>query len=320
MAIVLAGGAGFIGSHLARHFLAQGRHVLVLDNLCRGRQEYLANCGGNLDFDQIDLADEKATLAAIAACHARHPISEIWHMAANSDILSGMEDPHVDLRDTFLTTFSLLQAMKKLGLGHIAFASSSAVYGEHGADVKIAEDTGPLLPISNYGAMKLASEALISAAAENFLKKAIIFRFPNVVGVPATHGVILDFVRKLKESPELLKVLGNGSQQKIYLHVADLVDAMLFINERAKDRLTVCNIGPDDAGCAVRFIAESVVQAISPAAAIEYGSADRGWVGDVPRFSYSVKRLENMGWTSPRTSSQAVAKAIEEIICQEHGL
>src|SRR5262249_33386313 len=153
----------------------------------------------------------------------------------------------------------------------IRFSSSSSIYGEFG-DALIEEDSGPLRPISNYGAMKLASEAQISSALEAFLQRADIFRFPNVVGTPATHGVIHDFVAKLRSAGDHLDVLGDGTQQKPYMHVDDLVDAMLFIAHRASGRLNVFNIAPHDDGVTVRFIAETVRDIVAPTAEIRFGS------------------------------------------------
>ena len=185
MSIILAGGAGFIGSKLAAHFLRQGP-VLILDNFCRGRKEFLDGCPGQgqLTVVQVDIANVDHTQEVIANFHKKHPVDTVWHMAANSDIPAGIADANVDLHDTFMTTFSLLEAMKKQGIGNLAFASSSAIYGDFGPGTKLHENIGPLLPISNYGAMKLASEAIISAATEAWLERAWIFRFPNVVGTP----------------------------------------------------------------------------------------------------------------------------------------
>lgn len=319
MSFVIAGGAGFIGSRLAEKMVSAGESALILDNLCRGSRAYLAPLekSGRVTFMEVNLADQTATREAIERYAKEHPVEAVWHLAANSDIPAGISDASVDLRDTFMTTYSLLQAMKALGIPRLAFASSSAIYGEFPPEVALREDIGPLMPISNYGAMKLASEAAICAAAASWLERAMIFRFPNVVGTPATHGVILDFVRKLKASPDRLAVLGNGSQQKVYLHVEDLIDAMLFIMKNAPGRLDIYNIGPSDAGCRVSQIAEMVVEAVSPEARIEYGSADRGWVGDVPRFRYSVDKLGKLGWQPGMNSVQAVKKAIAEIVARE---
>jgi len=253
---------------------------------------------------------------ALDGCCKGEEDVHIWHMAANSDIPAGIEDPHIDLRDTFLTTFELLRIAREYKIASFNFASSSAIYGDLG-DVPAHEAIGPLEPISNYGAMKLASEAQIRAAVEAFLPRANIFRFPNVIGAPATHGVIVDFVRKLRSTPSRLEVLGNGSQRKPYLHVDDLVDAMLFIERDATGRYNVVNIGPRDVGVSVRFIAEAVRDRVSPKAEIAFGEGDRGWVGDVPRFNYDTGRLSGMGW-EPRLDSQAaVLRAVDEIARQE---
>jgi UDP-glucose 4-epimerase len=215
-----------------------------------------------------------------------------------------------------LTTFNTLILMRELAIPTFRFASSSAIYGDHG-DIKISEETAPYRPVSNYGAMKLASEAQISVAAEVFLARADIFRFPNVVGTPATHGVIHDLVRKLRRTPDSLEVLGNGTQQKVYLHVDDLIEAMLLITERANERLNVYNIGPADDGVTVKFIAECVRAATSPAAKIRYGAEGRGWVGDIPRYRYSTERLERLGWSPRHDSAQSVSRAVAEIVAEE---
>jgi UDP-glucose 4-epimerase len=200
----------------------------------------------------------------------------------------------------------------------IAFASSSAIYGDHG-DTLLVENLGPLLPISNYGAMKLASEAIISAAAESFLDQAFIFRFPNVIGTPATHGVMLDFIRRLQKSPDKLVVLGDGTQKKGYLHVEELIDAMLFVANNPREKIEVLNIGSDDDGASVRFIAEETIRLIAPTATVAFGDENRGWVGDVPKFTYSIDKLKNYGWTPKLGSHEAIKKALKQIKIQEMG-
>jgi len=296
-------------------------HVYVLDNLSLGStdniQKYLSN--PRFHFIKHDLSDPITTIKVfrdISEDPESPKILEVWHLAANSDIPSGVEDPNVDLRDTFMTTHSILAAMKEVGANKLYFASSSAVYGDMDG-VPISEDKGPLLPISNYGAMKLASEALISAAAEAFLEVALLFRFPNVVGVPATHGVILDLTNKLIKDPDVLSVLGNGTQKKSYLHVSDLVQGMLFLRDNNAKNIDIFNIGPKDDGIFVREIAEAVVARVSPSANIQYGKSDRGWVGDVPKFSYLTDKLAAAGWTPQLSSHEAVKKAVAEIEKQQ---
>ncbi len=229
---------------------------------------------------------------------------------ATSDIQAGGADPDLDFRLTFLTTHNVLKMMHTLNIQQLVFASSSAIYGAH--DGVLAEDTGPLLPVSNYGAMKLASEGCITAALERYLKRAWICRFPNVIGSRATHGVIFDLLKKLRGNSAELEVLGDGNQEKPYLHVGELVDAMLFLFDRAPDKLNYYNIAPEAGASTVRFIAESVVKAAAPGARIRYAGGARGWVGDVPKFRYSTAKLKSLGWSPKLSSDQAVELAIRE--------
>ncbi len=321
MSILITGAAGFIGSNLAQELISRGGVVFGVDNFCRGSFTNLVKVVNDpcFGFAEVDMSDMQAYREVFAAFHKQDPIVEIWHMAANSDIPAGIEDAAIDLRDTFMTTFNTLELMKEFKVPVIAFASSSAVYGDLG-DRRLTEDIGPLLPISNYGAMKLASEAAISAASESYLTNAYIFRFPNVIGVPATHGVMLDFVRKLAVTPDNLAVLGDGTQQKSYLHVEELIAAMLFIRDNATEKTAVYNVGSGDDGVTVRFIAEETVREVSPGAQISFGQGNKGWVGDVPRFVYSVDKLKRLGFRSRLSSAQAVRLALRQILAQERSV
>lgn len=316
---IVAGGAGFIGANLCNFLLEEGRTVVVIDNLLRGSREYLtaAFATKRLHFIEADLAHRALAEVAFTKACTLGVVDEVWHFAANSDIPAGVADTDIDLKDTFLTTAEILRCMKVNKIGKLYFASSSAIYGDLG-DQPLHEHIGPLLPISNYGAMKLASEALISAAAESHLACACLFRFPNVVGVPATHGVILDFVRKLKATGNRLDVLGNGTQRKAYLHVSDLVAAMMLVRSRPDIPKTLpINVGPVDQGVYVRWIAEQVVKRVAPDSSIKFGAGNRGWVGDVPKFHYSTDKIQALGWKPVLGSEAAVLRAIDEIARQE---
>ena len=316
--ILVVGGAGFIGHELISRLLPKGRHLLVVDNLSRGKMAHLDKFLSypNFHFFKADVAIREDCQEIFRFSNNFDGISEIWHLAANSDIPAGIENPDIDLKDTFLSTFELLRAAEVHGVGVFHFASSSAIYGDLGSKL-LREDAGPLLPISNYGAMKLASEAQLSAASEAFMRRINIFRFPNVVGVPATHGVIFDFIHKLIHNPNQLQVLGDGSQQKAYLHVSDLVGAMLSVSEFISDeKIHLVNIGPLDEGVSVRWIAEQVIEGVSPGAQIKYGVGNKGWVGDVPKFNYSTEKLQSYGWHPKLDSRGAIKKAIAEIAHQ----
>ena len=315
---VIAGGAGFIGVNLGRELLKNNRQIIVADNFSLGSKENIKKYLGQsfTDILSVDLSKISGVSRLFNYCKDHYgQVNEIWHLAANSDIPSGINDSNVDLRDTFLTTFNLLEGAKFNDVKKFNFASSSAVYGDW-LGKPLSETLGPLKPISNYGAMKLASEAQICAAAESFLAEANIFRFPNVVGVPATHGVILDFINQLKKCPEQLEVLGNGKQRKSYLHVSELVSAMIFLSDKAnRNRLVeVVNIGCDDDGILISDIAKVVKKAMAPAASILFGNEDRGWLGDVPKFSYNIDYLRSLGWSPELSSRDAVRLATREIL------
>jgi len=315
----ITGVAGFIGSHLADALLDDGCWVSGLDDFSLGREE---NLGLAWKSDRFGIARTDArsvveTVEAVRAAIERFgPITTVWHLAANSDIAAGMADARIDFGRTLETTFAIIEACKALEVGRIAFASTSAVYGE--LHQVLDEESGPLLPISAYGATKLASEALLSAAAESSLERIWIFRFPNVVGSRATHGVIYDFARKLAARPDALEVLGDGTQQKPYLHVSELVEAMRFIVERGCERRNVFLIGPEGEGTKVSFLAEEIVARMAPGRPIDYAGGDRGWVGDVPRFCYSTAKLARLGW-KPRFDSDAVVRRAIDEIAREHG-
>ena len=318
MSIIVAGGLGFIGINLIKELLKKKKSIFILDNFSNGNKLFLNRLKNvdTLNVIECELSRLDETFKAIEKILCQvESIDEIWHLAANSDIHNGIHNPQIDLRDTFMTTFNLLEVAKKNSIKDFFFTSSSAVYGDYGKKI-IEENDGPLMPISNYGAMKLASEALCFSAYEGFLEKLRIFRLPNVVGTPATHGVILDFIKKLVKNPKKLNVLGNGEQQKSYLHVNDLVEGMILLSETNLEENSnpIFNLGPDENSVKVSWIAQQVVFKFSPKAEIVYENKDRGWVGDIPKFSYSTKKAKLFGWSAKMNSEQAINLAIEEII------
>ena len=318
--MLVTGAAGFIGSHLVDALLDRGYAVIGIDNLVRGTRANLARADthGAFRFLQLEVADEFALRNGLLdTVSDTGSIDTVWHLAANSDIAAGIDDPQIDLRDTFMTTFSVLRIMRELAIPRIVFASTSAVYGD--TDEVLAETFGPTLPISNYGAMKLASEAAISAAVESHLQSAVLCRFPNVVGSRSTHGILYDLVGKLLRQNEDLEVLGDGRQCKPYLHVSDLIGAIIHIWSGCPERRALYNIGPEDEGAEVSFIAQAVLNAAGSRLKLRYTGGDRGWIGDVPRIRYSVDKLRAMGWTPTHSSRQAVTLAALEV-AQERGL
>jgi UDP-glucose 4-epimerase len=309
MNILVTGGAGFIGSHLDDELLAEGHKVTVVDNLTLGREDNIAHLAGNENFRFIK--------EDVLHGEPMHKIFEegqfdmVYHLAANSDIQRGGKDPLVDYQLTFNTTFHVLQYMKEFGVKKLFFASTSAIFGET-SDV-LSENYGPLLPVSNYGAGKMASEAFISAFSSTYGIQTWIARFPNVVGERFTHGVIYDFVRKLHRNPEELEVLGNGEQCKPYVYVRDLVEGIQFIIGHAKERFNVYMLG-SDTRTKVKEIAAMVIEEMGLHARIRYTGGDRGWVGDVPEFRYDLTKVNALGWKARHDSNASVRLAIRKAL------
>ena len=317
---IISGGAGFIGVNLIKRLKDKYEKIICLDNFSLGKSDFLSKYANdkNIEIFEVDCSDIEITRNLIKEFENKNLYGDIWHLAANSDIPSGVKDTNIDLKDTFMTTFGILSAIKDTSFKSIFFASSSAIYGDH-KDVYLSENIGPLLPISNYGAMKLASEAIISAAAESHLNRAVIFRFPNVVGVPATHGVIYDFTNKLIKNPNLLNVLGDGSQKKSYLHVDDLIEAMIKVWETwpNNEKIDIFNIGPKDDGIFVKDISKIVSENFGKNVEIIFGDGNKGWLGDVPKFFYDTKKITDLtGWNPKMNSREAIQKSSQQIYSQ----
>ena len=307
---LITGGAGFIGSHLSDRLLSEGNKVVVLDNLSLGRKSNIQHNFSNQNFKFVegDILD-KALLESIFQSMS---FDMVFHLAANSDIARSHVDPSIDLNMTYMTTFNVLEAMRKHNVKKLMFASTSAIYGDaHGEEVR--ETFGPLLPTSHYGACKLASEGLISSFCENYNIQAWTTRFPNVCGERTTHGILHDFVKKLKNNPNELEVLGNGKQAKPYLYVKDLVDAILYVIKHSNEKINYFNLGVEG-NTSVTKIAEMVIKSMGLHAGIRYTGGDRGWVGDVPQFRYNLDKIHKLGWKASNSSDEAVQKAINYIL------
>lgn len=311
MNILVAGGAGFIGSHLCDALLAKGHKVIVADKLIMGDQN-IKHLKGNdaFKFYEIELADQ----ANVDKLFAENKIDAVYHLAANSDIQKGGKEPSIDFNDTLLTTRAILEGMRKANVKNMFFASTSAVYGEM-LDVELTEETGGIKPVSYYGGAKLASEALISSYVSMCDMNAVIFRFPNVIGPRLTHGAVFDFIRKLRKNPRELEILGNGTQCKPYIYVLDLVDAIVKLTEDFKPGEDVYNISVKSEGTTVTHIAEIVVDVLGlENVEFKYTGGDRGWKGDVPRFAYDISKVLATGWEPKHTSDEAVRQTVIDAV------
>ena len=302
----VVGGAGFIGSHLTDALAVRG-HVTVYDNLSVGKTSFIE---GPLASGRATLIERDA-LDADALANAMEGHDTVFHLSANPEARWGLERPRLDLEQGTIATFNVLDAMRRGGARRLVFASSGTVYGDSDAP-KGELDLGHL-PISLYGASKLAGEAMISAYAECFGISATIFRFGNVVGPRGTHGAALDFLRKLAASHDELEVLGDGRQSKPYLHVLDCVAGLLFgcdVAHPAGNGCEAWNLAPPDQTSVARIAELCVAASPYPRATIRMTGSDRGWRGDVPRSSMRPDKLAARGFRVSMTSDEAVRLAV----------
>ena len=309
MRALVTGGAGFIGSHLVDRLVARGNKVLVVDNLSSGVLDFISEHieNGKVEFSNTDLKDLEALKPLMQG------VDIVYHLAANPDIRLGTRITDTDLTEGTIATYNVLESMRLADVKKIAFASSSVVYGED-APMPTPEDYGPCLPISLYGASKQAGEGLIGAWVGTFGLQAWIFRFANIIGERGTHGVIFDFIHKLKKDPSRLEVLGNGLQEKSYMEVGDCVDAMLHVISNTNESINLYNLGSNDT-CSVRNIAAIVVRETGCTdASIEYTGGDRGWAGDIPKAMLAINRLIDLGFEVNYDSEEAVAHTARVLI------
>lgn len=301
--ILVTGGAGFIGSHVVDR-LVEMDEVIVLDNLSSGKKEFVNE---KAELHVIDLAEDSIS-------EFLRGVDEVWHLAANPDVRIGAERPDEIYRNNVLATYRLLEAMRKANVKRIIFTSTSTVYGE-AKHIPTPEEY-PTHPISLYGASKLACEALIESYCHTFDFQAYIYRFANVIGKRSTHGVIYDFIKKLRENPEELEILGNGEQNKSYVYIDDCVSAM-FAGLKAGERVNIFNIGSEDQ-IKVKRIAEIVSEEMGLNPRFRFTGGERGWKGDVPVMLLSIEKLKNLGWKPRFGSEEAVRKAVRDLLDEKH--
>ena len=312
--ILITGGAGFIGSHLAEALIEEGHRVVVVDNLALGTEKNIRHLQGNPRF-RFHVGDV-LEIPPLDKIFLDERFEVVFHMAANSDIAKSWGDPSIDLDNSFLTTYRVLDLMRRHATRDLIFPSSSAVYGA--LEGKIGEERGPLLPASHYGAAKLASEAFISSFVENYRIRAWIVRFPNVVGERATHGVVCDFIEKLRANPGELEILGDGEQCKPYVYVKDVVSGLLHIWHGADQPINVFNLG-GNSRTRVRDIARMVAAEMGLHPALHFSGQGQGWIGDIPHYDYDLTKIHKLGWRAARTSDEAIALSIRRILQSAEG-
>jgi len=310
MKALITGGAGFIGSHLVDLLLDKDYKVVCVDNLYLGKMKNIQHRlkDKNFKFYKYDVLNFKK----LNDLFKKERFDVVFHLVANSDIKQSSADTSLDLRLNFISTCNVLEAMRINKVKDIVFASTSAIFGE--TDKVITEDMGPLIPISFYGASKLASEAYISAYVHNFGMNAWLIRFPNVVGGRATHGILYDLIHKLMKDTKTLTVLGNGKQEKPYLYVKELVEGIVYVWKSAKGRYNYYNLGSQST-ITVSGIVKTLLKelGLEGRTRIKYTGGDRGWVGDVPRFKYSTSKVNRLGWRARSDSKRAILLTVKEL-------
>ncbi len=303
----IAGGAGFIGSHLTRELLRRSdQSVVVFDNLVSGSVAHLEGLldDPRLRLIQADLQDLEPVVEAMRGA------DHVYLFAANPDIAAAVEDPGVDFWQGTYLTHNVIEAARINGVSRITYASGSGVYGDLG-EREVDELFGPLIPVSTYGASKLSCEAMLAAYAHMFGIHSVVFRFANVVGARQTHGVTYDFVRRLLDDPARLRILGDGSQSKSYIHVSDVVSAMLTLTDLGWEGFDVFNAGTGDY-LTVTEIADLVVERMHLLDVdYEYTGGSRGWKGDVPIVRFNSEKLLTLGWCCRHSSTEALLDSID---------
>jgi UDP-glucose 4-epimerase len=311
--VFIVGGAGFIGSHFVDRLLSERstESVTVFDNFSSGREEHLAPNAEDrrLRIVRGDAADLEHLVDSMGGSET------VIHLASNPDIARAVTEPSIDFDAGTLLTHHVVEAMRRSGARRILYASGSGIYGDLG-EVEADEDYGPLCPVSTYGASKLAGEALISAYCHMFGLTGCVFRFGNVVGPRQTHGVGYDFVRRLTEEPDRLDILGDGKQSKSYVHVSDVVEAVLLASEAAPRPLATYNVATGDY-ITVAEIADLAVKAVGldPGRTdFEFAGGDRGWSGDVPVVRLSTDRIRRLGWANAMSTAQAMDASLAAMV------
>ena len=311
--ICIVGGAGFIGGHFVDRLLAsdETEELTVYDNFSSGREWHLAahQTDARLNVIKGDVRDLEDLVAAV------NGHDTVIHLASNPDIARAMTDPAVDFDQGTLLTHHVAEAARRCGVGIVLYASGSGVYGDLG-EREVSEDHGPLVPVSTYGASKIAGEALLASYAAMFGITARAFRFGNVVGPRQTHGVGFDFIRRLLDDPRCLRILGNGQQSKSYIYVEDVLEAVLTAARLATEAFSVFNVATGDY-VTVTEIAELAVDVVGlPAGStqFEYSGGDRGWKGDVPVVRVNTDRIRALGWKNERTGPQALRASMESML------
>ena len=312
--VLITGGAGFIGSHLAEKLIESGIKVKVLDNLVTGKKENLENCWNkkNFEFFQQDLGN-------LVNVDFLDNVDIVFHLAADPEVRTGYDKPENSFNENIVNTFNLLQKIKHSKVKKFMFASSSSVYGNANV-LPTSENYSPLLPISHYGASKLACEALISSFCHNYDIDGMIIRPANVIGARGRHGLIWDLIHKLKKDQTKLEILGNGKQSKSFIHISDTIEGIFHIINNTKEKIEIFNIGSEDS-IEIMDVAKIVCKNMNLENIMiqtkENEEDGIGWKGDIKKAHLDIKKLKSLGWNTNLSSIESADLTSQEIIKEE---
>lgn len=291
MRIVITGCAGFIGSNLVDRLLDLGYYVVGIDNFSTGKKEFLNNARKKTNFYliEMDLLHDKKYLVKLF-----ENMDYVFHLAANADIKNNVNEPKKNLQQNIIATFNVLEATRKAKVKNIVFSSTGSVYGETPV-IPSPENTALCRQTSIYSASKLASESLIEAYCESFGMTGFIFRFVSVLGPRYHHGHIYDFYKQLQNNPNYLKVLGNGTQTKSYLHVYDCIEGMLTGIKFPTEKVHIYNLGNNET-IELKESIKKITNFLQLNPVVDYGEEPRGWVGDNPVIYLDCEKIRKLGW------------------------
>lgn len=310
MKYFITGGAGFIGSNFTNHiFNTSENEVTIYDNFLTGKKQHLE---ANINNPKLKIIEgDVRDTGKLENAMINHDI--VYHFAANSDIAAAQKDPGIDFNNGTLLTFNVLEAMRKAGVNRIVFSSGSGVYGDV-PSTPILEMYDKMIPISTYGASKLASEGLISSYCFMFNITGTVFRFANVVGQNSTHGVTHDFILRLLQDSSQLKIFGDGQQSKPYIFISDVIKAFMHLEKHQSEGFDVFNVGSSD-HLTVKEIADLVCKHMNlNNVKYNFTGGARGWSADVPIYRLDISKIKSIGWVPSKNSKEAVEATIDAIL------
>ncbi len=304
MKAFITGGAGFIGSNLADKLLANGWDVIVYDNFCTGQEIFVTHNLGNSNYKliQADVLDKETLIRSMQDCDM------VFHLQANADVRGGISNTSIDVNQNIIATHNVLEGTRINNIKKIAFASSATVYGE--PSIFPTPENVPLIQTSIYGASKASAESLIQAYCEYFGIKSWIFRFVSFVGQRYTHGVIFDFMKKLKQNPQELEILGDGNQKKSYLHVYDGVEAIIQAIEKSNEKINIFNLGNKEYMNVVDLANIICEQMQLKNVKFHFTGGERGWLGDSPFVHLDISKISSIGWKPKHTIEESIKETV----------